>query len=157
MPFTEWIEANAVTELIRASRWGYPATLVAHLMGMAALVGAAALFDLRLLGFWRSLSVAEAARHLMPVVWIGFGVALISGGLLFSTDAGGLLENPAFRLKVALIGVAGLNAASFHAGVLRNAKAWDREKTPPAAKAAACVSLIAWAGVVACGRLIAYV
>ena len=57
--WTERIEANAFSELIRSSRWGYPVIEIAHLLGLAILVGAAALFDARLLGFWRGLPITE--------------------------------------------------------------------------------------------------
>lgn len=156
--WTERIEANPFSELLRSSRWGYPIAEIAHLLGLAALVGAAALFDLRLLGFWRRLSVTDAARHLMRVVWIGFVLTVATGALMFVTDATELVSNPAFRLKMSLIFVAGCNAAAFHIGTFGSVEKWDADKaTPAGAKFAAVVSLLVWAGVVACGRLIAYV
>lgn len=156
--WTERIEANFFSEALRSSRWGYPAAEIAHLLGLAALVGAAALFDLRLLGFWRSLRVTDAARHLLRVVWMGFGLTVATGVLMFVTDATELVSNPAFRLKMALIFVAGCNAAAFHIGTLGSVEKWDADKsTSGGAKFAAVVSLLVWAGVVACGRLIAYV
>ncbi len=52
---------------------------------------------------------------------------------------------------------AGLNALAFDRGVFRSAAAWDREVPAPApAKAAAILSLLLWAGVISCGRLLAY-
>ena len=156
--WTERIEANPFSELLRSSRWGYPTAEIAHLLGLAALVGAAALFDLRLLGFWRRLSVTDAARHLMRVAWIGFVLTVATGALMFVTDATELVSNPAFRLKMALIFVAGCNAAAFHIGTFGSVEKWDADKSTPAgAKFAAVLSLLVWAGVVACGRLIAYV
>ena len=154
--WTERVEANSFSELIRSSRWGYPVIEIAHLMGLAILVGAAALFDARLLGFWRGLPITEAARYLLTPVWMGFGVAVGTGLLMFVTDATELMSNPAFRLKLALIAVAGLNAAAFHVGPFRSAKKWGA-RTPVSGKVAAVISLVIWAGVVACGRLIAYV
>jgi hypothetical protein len=65
--------------------------------------------------------------------------------------------NPAFRVKLLLLLGAGLNALLFHAGVFRTVAAWDQHvPTPRAAKTSALLSLAIWIGVIACGRLIAY-
>ncbi len=56
-----------------------------------------------------------------------------------------------------LLIVAGLNAFLFHRGVRRRMAEWDLDAVPPrAARVAGAVSLVAWAGVVVAGRLIAY-
>jgi hypothetical protein len=69
-----------------------------------------------------------------------------------------LSGNPAFRWKLLLIAVAGLNALRFHLGPFRRAADWDRGVPAPlSAKLAAAVSLGVWAAVVTAGRLIAYV
>jgi hypothetical protein len=76
---------------------------------------------------------------------------------MFSAHAVEFLDNPALRVKLLLIGFAGFNAAAFHFGVFRTAPAWDRNaRIPPAARWAAGLSLVLWLGVIACGRLIAY-
>jgi predicted membrane protein len=67
------------------------------------------------------------------------------------------VDNPAFVLKLTLIMVAGVNAAMFHGGAFRTAAQWDQGvPTPAAAKLHGAVSLIIWASVIACGRLLAY-
>ena len=56
-----------------------------------------------------------------------------------------------------LILLAGINTVVFHLTVYRNVKKWDdTSSTPPAARAAAWISLTLWAGVVFAGRGIAY-
>jgi hypothetical protein len=58
---------------------------------------------------------------------------------------------------MALIGGAGLNAVAFHLGPYRNVAQWDSAAgTPAAAKVHAAASLFIWAGVITCGRLLAY-
>lgn len=139
------------------SLWLYPATETFHLLGLALLVGCAAAFDLRLLGVSRHLPARATARHLLWCARSGFAVAAVSGALLFMADPVAVSGNPAFRLKLGLIAIAGLNALRFHWGPFRTADDWDRGlRAPFAARAAAAVSLVVWAGVVTAGRLIAY-
>jgi hypothetical protein len=59
--------------------------------------------------------------------------------------------------KLALIIAAGINAAVFHLGPFRSVPAWDGGvSTPTVAKLHAALSLLIWMGVIACGRLLAY-
>jgi len=115
------------------------------------------MFDLRLLGVSRRLPVAEMARHLLPWARLGLGVMVPTGLLMFSAHATEFAANPAFRLKLALVAAACLNAAVFHRWPFRSVSAWNVDaESPPAAKLAAGLSLTLWFGVIACGRLLAY-
>jgi hypothetical protein len=143
---------------MRDSLWLYPTVATIHLLGLATLVGSIAAFDVRLLGVSRHLPARAAAHHLLACAGTGFAVAAVSGALLFTSDATALAGNPAFRWKLALIPVAGLNALGFHLGPVRVGADWNEGGPPPLrAKIAAAVSLAVWTGVVAAGRLIAYV
>ncbi|GLZ08476.1 hypothetical protein Acsp03_59420 [Actinomadura sp. NBRC 104412] len=142
---------------MRGGRWIYPLTESAHLIGLATMFGAIAVFDLRLLGFARRVPVSGLARQALPWSRAGFGLAAASGSLLFSANATQVAYNPAFQVKMVLIGAAALNVLVFHTGVFRTVEHWDTAaRTPPSARAAAVVSLIAWPTVIVCGRLIAY-
>ena len=152
------VEDSGVGAAMRDSPWLYPAVEIIHLLGLATLVGCAAAFDLRLLGVSRHLPARATARHLLSLARVGFAVAAASGLLLFTADATAIAANPAFRWKLVLIAVAGLNALRFHLGPFRRADGWDFDRPAPApARLAAGVSLAAWTGAVAAGRLIAYV
>lgn len=154
----EALEGGALGSAMRNSLWLYPAAETIHLLGLATLVGCAVAFDLRLLGVSSQLPARATARHLLTCARTGFGVAALSGFLLFTADATALADNPAFRWKLALIAIAGLNALRFHVGPFRAAADWDRGRpTPVAARIAAGVSLAVWIGAVAAGRLIAYI
>jgi hypothetical protein len=154
----EWLEGSGVAVAVRQTPWLYPAVEIVHIVGIVLLAGGAAMFDLRLLGLTRAMSVADAARHLLRLSRAGLAVAAVSGALLFAAEATSLVSNPAFRTKLVLIILAGANAGLFHAATFKSVEAWDREgRTPLAARAAAILSLVLWAGVIACGRLIAYV
>jgi hypothetical protein len=73
------------------------------------------------------------------------------------SNATTLSINPAFRLKLVLLAAAGVNAYVFHRWPFKTVTAWNREvPTPAVAKISAAVSLALWAGVITCGRFIAY-
>jgi hypothetical protein len=138
--------------LARQSAWGYAAANVLHLLGMATLLGSVLAFDLRILGVMRVLPVVEMARLLLLLARCGFVLAVASGLVLFSADASHVFVNPAFQMKLVLIGLALLNVAVFHWIVPLTSD------TPPgpAARISALLSLLVWPAIIICGRMIAY-
>ncbi|MDQ3289947.1 MAG: hypothetical protein M3Q05_01520 [Bacteroidota bacterium] len=153
----DWLEHSALAIAIRRSSWLYPALEIVHILGIALLVGAAFLFDLRLLGFSRHLPVAGLADLLLA--WSRRGLILIvpSGILLFITNAVALGQDFTFWLKITTIVLAGLNALVFHAYTFPTLNHPERNHFFSfRAKIAACCSIILWTVVIACGRLLAY-
>lgn len=140
---------------MRDGAWLYPGVEIVHIVGFSILVGAVAMFDLRLLGFGRALPLAPLARHLLPWSWAGLALIVPSGFLMFSTQPE-LLDNPVFALKLALVAAAGLNALAFHGGPWRGVAHWG-ERVPALGRMHALLSLLLWIAVIACGRLLAYV
>lgn len=152
-----WLEGSAVAVAMRQWLWLYPAVEIVHIIGFVILVGAAAMFDLRLLGVSRQLAVTDMARHLLRWARVSLLLVVPSGFLMFMAHATEMAANPAFRLKLLLIALAGLNAAMFHKGPFRSVTNWNQNMAiPAAAKVAAVLSLVLWVGVIACGRLLAY-
>lgn len=152
-----WLEGTSAAMAMRQWLWLYPAVEIVHILGFVVLVGAAALFDLRLLGLARHLPVTGLARYHLR--WARLALVLIapSGLLMFVAHATEMAANPAFQTKLALIVLAGVNAAVFHRGAFRSVASWDRDIVAPAgARLAAVLSLGLWSGVIACGRLLAY-
>lgn len=152
-----WLEQSALATWARQSTWGYPALEIAHIVGFTVLVGAAVMFDLRLLGFSRGLPVAAAARHLLR--WSVSSLLLVvpTGLLLFAANATGTWSNNAFRLKLVLLALAGLNALVFRLRHTAAIATWaEAGRIPISAKVSAVASLLLWIGVITCGRLIAY-
>lgn len=115
------------------------------------VVGGIGLLDLRLLGYARGIHPAVLSRAVTPLFLIGFGLMIVTGLLMFVADAEALSGSGLFWSKMALIGVAGVNALSFR-GLFDQLP----EDIPDAAKGLAAVSLITWIGVIVTGRLIAY-
>jgi hypothetical protein len=155
--FFVWLKDTSFGTAVRESLWIYPTFEILHLFGIVLLVGAVAMTDLRLVGMSRRLPVTLTAQHLLPWVWVGFGLVLISGAALFAGFATDYFVNTAFRIKLVLIAVAGINAALFHFRVYRNVAIWNENRPSPlAARAFAIVSIALWFSVITAGRLIAY-
>ena len=159
LAFCRWLEQTPVGAGVRESLWLFPVIETVHLLGMAALVGTIAVFDLRLLGWaLQRERVSELAGRLLPWAWAGFAVQVVTGALLFSSEAIKVYTNPAFRVKMLLIFLAGVQALIFRRTVYRDMAAWDEsEALPVGAKVAGVVSILLWIGVVAAGRFIGFV
>ncbi|MBC5773050.1 hypothetical protein H8S95_03155 [Pontibacter sp. KCTC 32443] len=150
------LENSGPAITIRQSYWLYPFLEIVHIIGIVLLVGAAFLFDLRLLGFSRNLPVPDLAQHLLT--WSRRGLYLIvpSGFLLFSTNAVSLASDPVFHIKMLMLVIGGINAGLFHRYIFPSATGWLHGNVPGTAKAAAVCSMVVWVVVITCGRLLAY-
>ena len=157
MAWLQWVEQSSVATTIRDSVWLYPSIEILHITGFVALVGAAAMFDLRLLGVSRHLPVDQISRHVLPVARLSVLVVVPSGLALFVSDATAISANPAFRLKLVLLVGAALNAYAFHRWCFSSVMTWRVDRPAPLrARFAALTSLLLWTAVISCGRLIAY-
>ncbi len=152
-----WLETTPIAGAMRHWLWLYPIVEIVHIVGFVILVGAAVMFDLRLLGLSRRLPVSAMARHHLPWARAALLLVVPSGLMMFVAHATEFAANPAFQLKLILLAAAGLNALLFHRGTFRTVAGWDGDAAIPlTARAAAVASLVLWVGVIAAGRLLAY-
>lgn len=129
-----------------------------HVLSITLLVGSISILDLRMLGLiLREIPVTRIARSVLPLTWAGLSVMFGSGFLLFLAEAAKCYGNPAFRAKMVLLLLVGLNPLIFHTTVYRRVAEWDCDhRSPWPARAAACASLMLWCGIIVAGRAIAY-
>ena len=81
----------------------------------------------------------------------------VTGLLLSIAEAATNYYNLAFRIKLILLILVGLNPLIFHVSVFRSVSDWDTSAvTPFRARAAAICSLLLWSGIIVAGRMIAY-
>jgi hypothetical protein len=151
-----WVAATPLAAAMRAHAWLYPVVETVHILGFVLLVGAVAMFDLRVLGCARSLPLRALAGHLLPWSMGSLLLVVPTGLLLLCAQPADMLANPVFLLKLALVMAAGLNAFAFHAGH------WWRTAGPdapvaPGARLHAALSLLLWVAVITSGRMLAYV
>jgi hypothetical protein len=157
MEFLAWLETTAIADAIRTQAWMYPAFETAHYIGLAMLVGGIMLIDLRLLGIASTLPL-RSVIGLLPWVWVGFVINAISGSLIFIYGAVGFAANSAFRLKMVLMLIAGINAMIFTLAAARSGDTWlDSGSVPNPIKSIATASFVLWLGVVTAGRWMAYI
>jgi hypothetical protein len=154
----KWLQDTSVGSHISDSLWLFPFIESLHVWGIVVLVSATGMLDLRLLGVvLKEQPVSKLNRTLLPWAWCGFGLMVITGLLLFSSEATKLYNNGAFLLKMCLILLAGINALVFHTTIYQRVDNWDLAAvTPTAAKLAGAFSLVLWVGVIFAGRWIAY-
>jgi hypothetical protein len=156
--FLKWLEATPLAVTILENEVLFPWIESVHVLAIVLVVGTISIIDLRLLGV---ASLDRAATRLMrdvlPFTWGAFVIAVITGGLLFSSNAPKYAHNFFFQGKMVFLAAAGLNMAIFHAFGLRDVARWDTTpRTPPAARTAGAVSLLLWIAVVAFGRWIGF-
>ena len=152
-----WLETTAVANAIRTIPWIYPTLETAHYFGLALLVGGILLTDLRLLGFAPRLPL-KSMLGLLRFVWAGFAINVASGTLIFIYGAAQFSGNPAFRVKMVLMLLAGINALIFTRAAAGAGDRWIASgRVPPGIKLVATASVILWLGVVTAGRWMAYV
>jgi uncharacterized membrane protein YqjE len=133
-----------------AHPWAYPMLETAHLLGVGLLIGNLALLELRVFGWGVALPVQPLARLSLGLALAGFALAALTGLLMFGTQPQELLANRVFTVKMALLMLAGCNAAWFHAR--QSLQRMDRT-----ARISLGLSAGLWLGVLTCGRWIGYV
>jgi hypothetical protein len=152
LPFFEWLTTSPWANAINGPEWAFPVVESLHFIGFALSIGTIAIVDLRLLGLGvRRQTAQELAQDLNRWTLIGFAVMLITGPLMFSADAVRYHYNPSFQFKMTCLLAALLYHFTLHRRAVRPGV------SPLAAKFAAALSLTLWTGVVAGGRMIAFV
>ena len=133
--------------------WAMPTVLTLHTTGMAVLVGASWVLDLRLLGINRNVPLS-AYRWVFRAVAIGLIVNLITGVLLFMKNATTWGTALPFLAKMAFVVASAATILPIRTYVL-NSGAGPNEISGRA-RMLAVASIVAWTAAVTAGRLLAY-
>jgi hypothetical protein len=154
-PFLHALQNSAFSAWVVGSEsiWAYPMILTMHTVGLGIVVGAAVIVDLRLLGVGPGIPLEEVKR-LFPIFWLGFFINLVSGVMLFVSEAEDKATQPVFLLKLLLIAIGVVVTARIRRMLFGN------RSTPAVAAAGARTlaisSLAVWGGAIVAGRLMAY-
>jgi uncharacterized membrane protein len=145
---------TSLESMMKEMIWFVPWQTV-HFFGYCLIFAAAFAVVLRVLGFWKTISFA-AMHRLLLLGFLGVLMNVVSGMLMMLADPYRYVVNDiAFAPKVALIAIGAVAVLYFSASDrLWNVKAG--EAAPAGAKWVALVVLLAWAGVIVCGRLLPY-
>ena len=156
--FLPWLQATSVAEFMQQSEWAFPAAESLHVVALCLVLGTIAIVDLRLLGVIAPRARFTAvARDCLHWTWGAFVVALLTGVLMFIANAESYVGNTAFRVKMLLMLLAGVNMAYFELRTVRTVASWDNQAAVPlAARLAGFLSLGFWIAIVGFGRWIGF-
>ena len=152
------LQDTALGRTISESAIVFPWIESIHVLAITFVVGSSAIVDLKLLGLAsRNDTIARMTREVVPWTVAAFGLAAVTGALLFVSAAARYWDNGFFRAKLLLLLAAGLNMLVFHCVTGRDTAKWDVGVQPPtAARVAGGVSLAFWVLIVVCGRWVGF-
>ncbi|MNV51099.1 hypothetical protein D3C71_1431380 [compost metagenome] len=141
---------------LRRSGTLYLLVNAAHIGAIGLLIGSIVPLDLRLLGVLKPTSLALLAPVLARTAAVGLLLAVLTGATLFTVRPQEYLENPAFVVKMGLLGAGAINA-----WLVRRGGAWGQVlqeggRPSGALRCQAAVSLLLWTGCLVAGRWIGF-
>jgi len=154
LPFFKWADGLAISNAIRNTNWLFPAIEAVHIVALALLLGAILMLDMRLFGVTlRYKSVRRLADDLEPFTIVSLVIILISGFLLFASEAMKCYASVPFQVKITFL----FAAIIFHFTILNRVTKTDALSTTPRwGRISAAVSLLLWFGVGFGGRAIGF-
>ena len=150
-----WMEGSTLGRMMQEITWLFPCAEIFHFIGLSLLMGSILVVDIRLLGFSRDVPL-DAVYKFLPITVIGFSINLVTGIMFCFNDPFRYYPNLAFRLKMLLLVLAGINAIYFSSIARASSNAVGAEDSKPKVKIIAALSLLFWISVIVCGRLIPY-
>jgi hypothetical protein len=157
-PFAAWIQTTKLAFVMVDNPWLWAFCETIHFLGLAMMVGAIGVLDLRMLGVAKQIPMRPLHR-LVPWGIAGFVTNLITGIMFYSADAKQYTHNIAFQMKMLFVLLAGVNVLYFYgANVSRRVEALGPgADAPMAAKFVAGTSLVLWFGVMYWGRMLPFI
>jgi len=149
----EWFEYTALGVVVRESVWMFPVIEAVHLLGLCLLGGTVLVVDLRMLGLGlRQQTISELARNLRP--WLKGAVILlvVTGALLFLSEAVKCYYSQSFRVKMITLPVALIFTFTVRQRVAVRGVLEVSAKT----RLVAAASMMLWFTVAAAGRWIGF-
>lgn len=156
--FAGVVDQSFLAEWMRLSLKAMPIVEAIHVMAVAVIFGTILVVDLRLMGLTsRRRSARLTADEMTGFTWAAFGVAVLTGVLMFAPNALTYYDNTMFRYKLLAIFLAGVNMAWFERSVFPRVGRWDRNVMPPfSARLAGALSILIWTTVIIVARWIGF-
>ena len=150
-----WLESLRISVWVGESTsvWAQPTILTLHTTGMAVLVGASWVLDLRLLGIGRQIPIA-AFRWVFRAAAIGLILNLPTGLLLFAYRATAWGTAIPFLVKMGFVVAGAATLLPLRSLVLRSDP--EQQTVTSSTRLLAIASILVWASAVTAGRLLAY-
>jgi hypothetical protein len=155
LSFCRWCNSSFFGHGIRDSVWLFPFVEIFHLIGLGVLGGTLLVLNLRLLGWgFPGERASDLEKDVRPWMVGSLALMLVSGFLLFSTEAVKMYGNWAFRWKMIFLASAVVYTFTVYRKVVRSE---EGRIAPLWRVVVAILSLLLWTGVGLGGRAIGYV
>ncbi len=153
-----WLDATPWSGLLHESYYMYSWVETTHVLSLILSLGMLFFIDLRILGIaLPEVPATTIARRLQFPMFIGFGLMIVTGLLLFYAVPVRTAQSVWFRIKLFLLLCAGINALMFHHRMKHSVDSrGNGPLAPQGMRFSAALSLLFWTLIVICGRLIAY-
>jgi hypothetical protein len=132
----------------------YPTILMLHTVGLALVVGPAAVLDIRVLGYGSRMPMSSLSG-VFRVMWIGFLINASTGLALFVSEADEKGMKWIFWVKLMSIATALIVTSRLKRAVYGGTP--NTGAVSAGARGLAVASLVLWFGAIASGRLMAYI
>lgn len=155
IPFGHWLQNRSFALAIADSGWAYPFVQATHFSGISLWLGTNFAVDISLLGVGNKRQTpAQLSDALFVWNWLGFGLAVLGGFLLFSVSAETFVINPAFLIKLGILVPAALVT---HIVIQCEIHSWGKaSEASTAGRRAGSLELLLWFCVATAAVLIPY-
>ncbi|MCR5857176.1 hypothetical protein [Mesorhizobium sp. J428] len=137
------MEASAIAGWLKTSFYIYPLVNAAHIAAAGVVLSSVGVMHLRAAGLFALLDRAATERYFRGMAVGAFVVAAGTGTALFVVNPSEYAVNPAFRIKLILLVMAGANFAAYLA-------------LPRWRPAGAAASFLLWPATLLAGRFIGF-
>ena len=153
LPFFRWCDSTWLGVTIRGSRIYFPVIETFHLLALTILFGAVIVLNLRLCRIiMRNQPVIQVAQDLSPWAMWSLVVILVSGVMLFLSEAMKCYASKPFQVKMLFL----FAALIFHFTIHRKVTKTDRDPGLISGVFVGVVNLLLWFGVGLGGRAIGF-
>ena len=152
------LQNSGVASAIRNSLYDFPLLEAMHVIALTLVFGTIMIVDLRLLGVaGTERDYGRISADVLKWTWIAFGLAVLTGSLMFVSNAKVYVNNNFFRAKFAVMLLAGLNMLVFQFTAGKHGGDWGESRRGPLrGRVAAMLSLGLWLGVIILGRAVGF-
>lgn len=153
LPLFQWADATWLGETIRGSRVYFPIIETFHLLALTLLFGAVIVLNLRMCGIiMKNQPTQQVAKDLGPWAFWSLVVILVSGIMLFSSEAMKCYASAPFQVKMVFL----FTAIAYHFTIHRKVSRSDREPKRAWGVIIGAVNFLLWLGVGLGGRGIGF-
>jgi hypothetical protein len=154
-PFFVWNSTTALGNQISDTVWMFPAIETVHILAMAVMFGGLLVLNLRMLGLGMVRQpLPLLAGTLMPFINWGVIIMIISGYMMFASEAMKSFANDGFKFKMISLAVVLIFQYTIYRATLKKD---DAVRSKPVGWACAVASFVLWFCVGAGGRAIGFV